>query len=233
MGGRVAGEDLRGGVDGWAAVGAEAAMAAVVEHDVGGEAAAGVAFDFLKQLRCDVICGGIDPVTGHGIPRDGSEADGARDAQDGGAARTEGRTEETNGLADDLGESVAGAGELVTNCAGCGVCQIGVVPRVVADEVACGCDAACECRFGLGEAADHEEGCMDVVLGEDVEEARGKGGIRAVIEGEGEFAGLGRGYEGAAKDLGSGPERGVTESTEGKAGSCGHTEGCGDARGER
>ena len=207
-------------------------MAAVMKHDVGGGAAARVVSNLLRQFCCDAISGGFHPVAGHGIPCDRYEADGACDAQDGGAARAEGWTEEADGLSGDLGESVAGAGELVADLVCCGASQVGVAPGVIADKVAGVGDAACECGLGLRKTADHEEGGADMVLGKDIEEARRPGGIGTVVEGESQFAGSTRRDEGAAEDLRSGPERSVSVSTTRQSNGCGDSNSCGDAGGE-
>ena len=62
-----------------------------------------------------------------------------------------------------------------------------MAPGVIADEVAGVGDSAGEFWLGLRKFADHEEGGVHIVLGEDVEEARRPCGIGAVVEGEGDL----------------------------------------------
>jgi hypothetical protein len=86
-------------------------------------------------------------------------------------------------------------------------------PGVVADEVAGVGDLANELRIGLSAAAYEKEGGADVAAGEQIEQARRPGGVGAVVEGEGEFAGARRSDERGTEELGGGPEGGI-----GKAG---------------
>src|SRR5579862_6155444 len=97
-------EQKAGGGDGGAAIGVELGVASIVKDDVGSESSAVVAVDFFDELGGDVFAGRIDPVAGHGVPGDGREAETARDAQRGRAARSIGRPKKVNGLACDLGE---------------------------------------------------------------------------------------------------------------------------------
>lgn len=224
------GEDLAGGADGGAAIGAEFGVLAVVEHDIGGPSFALVPVNFLDQLSGDVIGGGIDPVAGHGVPGDRRHAEFAGGAERVGAARAIGRTEEVHGLAGDLSECVAGARELFADAGGCGAGEVGMGPRVIADEVAGFGNAADERWLGMSEAAHHEEGGVGVVRGEDVEEAWRPCGVGPVVEGKGEFAGAGWGDEGGAEDLRAGDHRGVGVSADGQA-DCGcGAEACVDPR---
>lgn len=205
----VAVEQLSSCGDGWSAVGVEAAMAAVVEDDVAGVAAALIAFDFLEQVLRDLVGGGFAPVGGHGVPRNRAQSELAGKFEYVGAARSKGRPEVGDRFAGDAGEGVAGARELVEDFTGSGAAEVGMGPAVVADEMAGVGDAASERVLGFGELADHEECGMDVVFGEDVEQARRPCGVRAVVEGEGKLARGAWGDESAAEDLRGGPVGGV------------------------
>ena len=104
----------------------------------------------------------------------------------------------------------------------------GVGHGVVADEVAGGGDGS-RTMWGrwTDEAADDEEGGADVVAGEDFEEALGGDVVGAVVVGEGDFVGVGRGDEGFAEELGLSGEGGVGERARGRDdGGCGHGWDC-------
>ena len=224
MCGYVAREELRGGVDGGSAIGAEFGVPAIVEDDVGGPSLVLIALDLLHELGCDVIGGGVNPVAGHGVPGDGRHVEFACGVEHVRAATTVGRTKETDGFAGDLRKGVAGAGELVADLEARGAGEVRVAPGVIADEMAGVGDAAGEGWFGLGETAHHEEGRAHVALSEDVEEAGRPGGVGSVVEGKGEFAGAMRRDEGATEELRGGPERSIGEATYGKP--------CGSGRAE-
>jgi len=102
-------EELLCGGDGWASICVPAAMASVVEDDIAGVAAALVAVDFPDQVFCDLVGGRFLPVGGHGVPRDGDEAELAGEFQHIRAASPKGGTEVDDGLADNVGKDVAGA----------------------------------------------------------------------------------------------------------------------------
>ena len=212
MGGFIAGDELGGGGDGGCAVGGGRGVAAVVEDDVGGEALAIEMVDFGLQAEGDGVGGGIFPVGGHGIPEDRSEAEAAGDAEGGGAARAIRRTEEARGRAGDFGDGLIGAGELVFDGGGGGQGEVEMGPGMVADGMAGGGDLADEAGISLGAAANEEECGADIAAGEKLEEARGPGGVGAVVEGEGELAGARRGDERGAEELRGGPAGGVGEA---------------------
>jgi len=220
----VAGEELGGGGDGWATIGVEAAMAAVVKDDVAGVAATLVDVDFPYQVLRDFVGGGLLPIRRHGVPGDGDETELTREFEHVGAARTKGRAEVNDRFADDIGEDVAGARDFIEHFGRCGAREVRVGPGMIADEMADAGHAAGELDLGLGELADHEKCGVDVVLGEDVEEARRPCRIGAVVEGEGELARAARGDEGAAEDLRGGPVGGVGETGHAEANSSGDAE---------
>ncbi len=204
--------------DAGAAIGAEGAVAAVVEDDVGGEAALLIADDERGEAQGDAQGRGLAPVVGDGIPEDRFHAEFACGAQHAGTARAEGRTEVADGLAGDLREGVLREAELFADLGGGGEGEVGVRPGVVADEVACLLDAADEVGDDLGVAADEKEGGADVVFGEMVKELGGPGGVGAIIEGEGELAGAPRGAKRGTEKAGCGPHGGVGVSAECEAG---------------
>src|ERR1017187_4677654 len=142
MGGLVAGDELGGGGDGGSTVGGVGGVAAVVEDDVGSLPEAVEAVYFFGEAAGDGVGGGIFPVGGHGVPEDGNQAEAACDAERGGTAGSEGRTKVVRGRAGNLGQSIAGAGELLFDAAGGGQGQVEMGPGVVADEVTCGGDLA-------------------------------------------------------------------------------------------
>src|SRR6266851_7786302 len=91
---------------------------------------------------------------------------------------------------------------------------------VIADEVAGGGYLADELGALADEAADEEEGGVDLVAGEDFEEALGGFVVGAVVVGEGDFVGLRRGDESGAEELGLRVEGGVGQ------GACWRGEDC-------
>lgn len=96
--------------------------------------------------------------------------------------------------------------------------QPGVVHGVVADDVAGGGDGAGEGRLAQDVGADEEEGGSDVVGGEGFEELGSGGGVWAVVEGESDLLGLGRGDEDGAAELGLRVEHGIGCRADGQAG---------------
>ena len=77
---------------------------------------------------------------------------------------------------------------------------------MVADEVAGGGDGSGDGWALADEAADHEEGGADVVLGEDFEQALGGDVVGAVVIGEGDLVGIVAGDEDSSEELGLGGE---------------------------
>ncbi len=110
--------------------------------------------------------------------------------------------------------------------------EVGVVPRVVADEVAGSDDAAHEIGCGVGVAAEKEERDADIVGGEQFEQTRRPDGVGAVIKSEGQLIGFRRGDEGGAKKARAGAERGVgaaagRQAYPGRGAQAGkHSDGC-------
>jgi hypothetical protein len=226
VGGLVVGDELGGGGNGGGAIGRGDGVAAVVEDDVGGQTAAVEAVDFVLQAEGDGDGGGIFPVGGHGVPEDGCEAETAGDAQGCGTAGAEGRTEEADGRAGDFGESFVGAVKLLFDCGGGGQGQVEMGPGVVADAVAGGDDLADERGFGLGAAADEKEGGAHAAASKNIEQAGGPDGVGAVVEGEGEFAGMRRSEKRGPEELRGGPEGGISETAR-----CQAESGCGSESG--
>ncbi len=74
--------------------------------------------------------------------------------------------------------------------------EVGVGEGVDADLVALGDDPADQLRVGGGLGADHEEGGVDAGPAQHVEDLRGPARVGAVVEGERDRAGLGRGRTG-------------------------------------
>ena len=147
-------------------------MAAVVEDNVHGLSLSAEAIDFFGQACGDAIRGWLFPIVGHRVPKNRFQAEGTRDLKDLWPARTEGRAKESDRLANDLFKGCAGPLQFFMNLCACGQCQVGMAPRVIADQVTGSRDAPHQCRFDLGEFADHEKRSTHVVAGEDVEQAR-------------------------------------------------------------
>ena len=105
------------------------------------------------------------------------------------------------GFARDLLQSVFGSGEFVQDSMGRGERQVGMAPGVIADDVAGIDDGAGNRGLLGGETAHEKEGCANAVTREDFEETRRPGGIGAVVEGEGQFAGARGRNERSAEDL--------------------------------
>ncbi len=95
-----------------------------------------------------------------------------------------------------------------------------MVPTVIAYCVASGGNLADEGGVACGVAANEEERGTDVLAGENVEELRSPVGVRAVVVGEREFAGLVRRDQCGTEDLRGGPERGVGERAPCEASGC-------------
>lgn len=218
MGVAVAADEVGRGGDAGAAIGADGAMAAVVQDDVGGEAVLLVANDVGGEAQGDALGRGLAPVVGDGVPEDRFHAQIACGAQYIGATCAERRAEVADGLAGDLGERVLGAAELLADLGGGSEGEIGVGPGMVADEVAGLVNAADEIGDDLGVAADEEKGGADVAGGQLVEQLRRPSGIRAVVEGEGEIAGALRGAERGTEEARGRPHGGVGVPAEGEAG---------------
>ncbi len=77
-------------------------------------------------------------------------------------------------------------------------------------------DGVAGCGYGSGdgraladEVANHKEGGVDVVEGEDFEEALGGEVVGAIVEGEGDLGWVGGIDDGFAEDLGAAGEGGV------------------------
>ncbi len=99
------------------------------------------------------------------------------------------RRTEVEGLDAELGgEEALGKVELKVSLAFGDFADVGVSEGVVADLVTFTVDALHDADVLLGFFADHEEGALDVVLLEDVEDLRGPVGIGAVVEGERDLA---------------------------------------------
>jgi len=168
-------------------------MAAVMQDDVAGHPALPVAIYLSNQAGGNAVRGRLAPVIGHGVPSDRGQAQFARDAQDNGPARAKRWAEDAYRLADYLGEGVAGGAEFLADTGRGGARKVGMAPGVIANEVTSVGDAADEGRFGLREFPDHEECCVHIVGGQDVEQLRRPRGVGAVVKSECQFVGaLGR-----------------------------------------
>ena len=189
-----------------------------MENDVGREAAAVQPIYFRAYRGCDAVGGGFGPVVGHGVPCDGSKTEFAGGAEDIGAACAKGWAEEADGLACDLFECVIGGAEFFADFAWGGVREIWMRPGVITDYMTAAGDELGESGLLAGVFADQEESGFHAVAIEDFEQARRKGGVGAVVKGEGDFAGFVRGGERTAKDLRGGPERCVIVAADGEAG---------------
>ena len=209
-------------------------MAAIVEDDVGGHAAAIEAVYFIDEVESDGVGGGVLPVGGHGVPEDGVETEAAGDAQGLGSAGSVGRTKVADGQAGDLLQSLGGAVNLLIDAAGGGQCQVEMGPGMVADEVTGGDDLADEGGFCLSAAADEKKGGADTAAGEKFEEAGGPDGVGAVVEGEGQLAGARRSDERGAEELRGGPQGGIGEASrrQTESGCCAETGGDSSRQGE-
>ena len=199
-------------------------MAAVVENDVAGVAAAVIAVDLPEQALRDLVGGGFLPILRHRIPRDRDQSELASKLQNIRPPRAKGRAEVADRFAGDFGEQIVGACELVEHVGLPHPREIRVAPGVVANQVSGVGDAAGEFRLSLGKFADQKESRTDIVLGEDVEEARRPCRIGSVVEGESELTGIARGYEGAAEDLRGGPMRRISKTADAKPGCAGDTD---------
>ncbi len=112
------------------------------------------------------------------------------------------RAEEADGGAEGVSDGVAGIDEFGPDAGVRAQGKFGVGHGVVADGVAVGKDAAGEASLRERVAADEEEGGLGMVFGEEVEEEGGGGGVGAVVKGEGQLFGSGRGAEEWAEELG-------------------------------
>lgn len=219
--GFVALEELSGSGDGWTAIGADPAMAAVVEDDVTGVAAALIAIDLAHEGGCNLVGGGFFPVIGHRIPRDGDQSELPSQLEGVWSACAEGRTKVADRLAGDLREQIVCSSQFVQNIGRPRAREVGMAPCVIPDQVPGICDAAREFGFRFGKFADHEESGTDIVPGKDVQKARCPPGVWAIVKGKREFSGAPRSRQGPAKDLRSWPMRCVGKRTDGQTGCAG------------
>ena len=99
-------------------------------------------------------------------------------------ARAEGRTHQRRVPSRQAEDRLVGASQLGAHGGARLHEQVRMVPRVVADRVAIACDPAYRLRIGDGGAADEEEGRVDPLVLEHLEDAVGVRGIRTVVEGQ-------------------------------------------------
>jgi len=92
-------------------------------------------------------------------------------------------------------------------------------------------DTAGQFALGLYEFPKHEEGGVNIVLCEQVEQARCPGGIGPVVVGESQLAGTAWGNESPAEELRPRPARGIGESADAETGCSGDTKRPVNARG--
>jgi len=181
----------------------DGAVAAAVVHEDDGALTVGAGLHVLELLEDGVgdllrgFAGVFVPVVGvELVAEDGVAA--ALDVVDGSGLVVGvgllvdgvGRTEE-EGVDAELGaEETFGEVELEIDLSGGDVGDVGVGEGVVADLVAFAVDALHETDVVFGDLADHEEGALDVVPLEDVEDLWGPVGVGAVVEGERDHVGL-------------------------------------------
>jgi len=181
------------------AVGAHLFVTAVVEEDY--VAAADLAGYFLF----DHGAWRSVPVVASDVPHDWSEAQLAGDAEDAGAASSEGGAEEIGMFANCVFESRAAGGEFLANFSRAFESQQGMGEGVVADDVAGLDDLAGELGALVDVASDQEKSCVDIVLREDFQQAQGVWVVGAIIVSQCELPGSARqAGEGAAEPLSGG-----------------------------
>ena len=112
-----------------------------------------------------------------------------------------GRTEETDGCAENVFQGGIAAGQLFMDAAAGVDCEPGMGDGVVADEMSSGLDLSDEIGPLANVAADEEERSADILLRQQVEQAAGPGIVGAVVVGEGELGRVATGDEGASKEL--------------------------------
>jgi len=200
-------------------------MASVMEDQIRGTAAEGVACHAAVDTVNDLLCRRGVPVVPDDVPCDRNQAEFASDLQRCRAADAVRWAEVADRRADDLLELGAGASQLFASAAGGGAGEVGMSPGVIADEMACLMGTANERVLCGGELTDEEEGCTNVALCEDVQQLRGPAGIGAVVKGECNFVGLFGSDQGTAKELRSRRTRGVGVSSIGQTSNSGHHTG--------
>ena len=157
-------------------------MAAVVEED---DVAAA---DVFGDGAFDCRGGRGAPVVAGDVPHDGFEAEFAGDAKNGGAASAEGWAEEVEGLAGCVFEGGAARREFLADFCLTFESQQRMSEGVIADGVSGLNDGAGDFWALVDVAADQKKSCVDIVAGEDVEQAKSVWVVGAVVIGEGELA---------------------------------------------
>lgn len=175
--------------DGWAAVRAEIQMTAVMENDVGCPAILLQVIYLPFKLFRYSVGRRLAPVGGYGIPHHGHHPQHPGGVEDMRPAPAKWRPEVADRDTRNVLQRFAGPLQFLSHAKGRGEREVGMAPGMVADEVAGGSDAAHQIRLGLSVTANEEEGGAHIVGGQDVEQARGPGGIGAIVKGEGQLAG--------------------------------------------
>jgi hypothetical protein len=171
----------------------------------------------LEGAGHDGVGAGLLEVAGVRGPHDARHAPGGEALLHPRVGATEGRADAGDPQARDRLEDVVGAVDLLGEGLVVERPQVLVVPGVVGDGVALGDDAAHQVREPLRLPAEHEEGGLHAVLGQQVEDGRRVAGVGAVVEGERHHRlALGRGRQRRLVDVGGPPP--VTRGRAGDAG---------------
>ena len=128
------------------------------------------------------------PVVAGNVPHDGYETEFAGYAENGGAASAERRTEEVGGLAGCIFEGGTALREFQPDFCLTFESQQRMSEGVIADGVSGLNDGAGDFWALVDVAADQKKSCVDIVAGEDVEQAKSVWVVGAVVIGEGELA---------------------------------------------
>jgi len=197
------------------AVGAHLFVASIVQQDDAASANSpgDVTFDYFGW--------GCVPIVGCDIPHDWLQPKLAGHAENGGAASAGGRTEEVGRLAHGILECGTAFGELLPDFCFAFEGQQGMREGVVADDVARAFNFADNFRTLLDVASDQEKCCLNLVIGEDVEQSHRVRIVGAVVIGEGYLTGSAlEAREGLSVPLSSWCHALVTGSYHGRDGDC-------------
>ncbi len=180
----------------------EACLSTIVEDDVRGAISLLISRDAPNRPGGDLFCSDRLPVFRDNVPLDRYKTKRSRDAEDGGPTRPVWCTEVADGDAKSVFENGVAFCEFLAYPARRLPGQPGVGHAVVADQVSGGGDGAGDLRALANVAPNEEEAGADIVVGEDLKQALSDNVVRAIVEGEGDFAWIVAGYECLAEELG-------------------------------
>ena len=188
-----------------------------MEHNVRRQSAPLKPVDLLHQFLRDPVGRRFAPVGSHRVPLHRLQAQFPRNAEDRGPSRSEGRPKKLHRRTGNLLQRLAGLRELLAHATSARPSQVGMRPRMIPDGVPGRGDAPHQLRLRGRAAAEQKERGPHLVPRKNVEQPRRPQGIRAVVEGERQFARSRRRRDRRAEDAGTRPLRGIYKRAHGQA----------------